>query len=415
MIKISKDDYLQVVVDVPLSTFNQNFFTKFYQPILSPLAYNLYLTLYSIVKVGVLESDIIKMSKIKTLLHSTFDDILSSRIELEGLGLISTYINEGEENSYIIIIKNLPTPYAFFSNDVLNTMLKNALDDESYGDLVKEYIVHSFNLSTFKDITQSIDEAFVTKSEMQNWWIDNQSNINVKKNHIDYEYMKIILSSSTNLNPELIKSVEFYENINRMAFMFELKDDEMIEAIKLSIIDDELNYDDLRKTIVKLKTNKKIELVKRPIETKSSSKLINTLNNSTPSKIVQSKYHTSLTPSEVEMFDKLLASTGISLGVLNACIINVMEKKNKEIPSYNYFLKVINTWIRKGITTTEAALKEISTPSFVGKKSKPNTVWYDSYQKELAQKKEKDKTNSETGEESSLEELEEFFNNKEVK
>ena len=33
---------------------------------------------------------------------------------------------------------------------------------------------------------------------------------------------------------------------------------------------------------------------------------------------------------------------------------------NGEIPSYNYFLKVINTWKRAGITTTEEALNHIN-------------------------------------------------------
>ena len=60
------------------------------------------------------------------------------------------------------------------------------------------------------------------------------------------------------------------------------------------------------------------------------------------------------------MFDKLLKETNITVGVLNVCILYVLSEKNGEIPSFNYFLKVINTWIRAGINDTASALAHIN-------------------------------------------------------
>ena len=83
------------------------------------------------------------------------------------------------------------------------------------------------------------------------------------------------------------------------------------------------------------------------------------------------------------MFDKLLRETNVSIGVLNVCIIYVVSEKNGEIPSYNYFLKVINTWIRAGITNAEQAINYINngtdpkkSPNTKTKKVKQVPSWY---------------------------------------
>ena len=100
-----------------------------------------------------------------------------------------------------------------------------------------------------------------------------------------------------------------------------------------------------------------------------SSKLINALNTITPNDLVKHKYQTELTSSEISMFDKLLKETNITVGVLNVCILYVLSEKNGEIPSFNYFLKVINTWIRAGINDTASALAYINNTE--PKKQKP--------------------------------------------
>ena len=86
---------------------------------------------------------------------------------------------------------------------------------------------------------------------------------------------------------------------------------------------------------------------------------------------LKSKYQTELTSSEISMFDRLLQETNVTVGVLNVCILYIMSEKNGEIPAYNYFLKVINTWIRSGISTTEDALKYINNGGNASTSNKP--------------------------------------------
>ena len=74
---------------------------------------------------------------------------------------------------------------------------------------------------------------------------------------------------------------------------------------------------------------------------------------------------------------------------------------------HNYFLKIINTWIRKGVKNTTDALNLINAPSSKTKPTKPVSSWYHKYMEDLEKKKEEEKDASE-----SLAELESFFNGK---
>ena len=407
MYKLKENDQLVVYLDRPLSTFNQNFFTKCFSPILSPLANNLYTCLNSFVKPALLESDKMTFKKLMQRLNTKkCDDILNARLELEALGLIKTYFKASEiDNFYIIVINDLLTPYAFFKNSFYQEALISQIGEESYNDLIKEYLIHLYDLKQMEDVTSKVDEV-LSLSNDASYWQDNMVDINLKNNHFDYDYVKLLLASL--ILDEELNSVTFYNRLNRLAWMFNLNDDQLIKACKASIVEQKMDYEALR-TNCKKAVQKEFKLVKLNIEQQSSSKLINTLNQISPSALVKNKYHTDLTPSEMEMFDRLMVETNISIGVLNSLIIYVMNMKNGEIPSYNYFLKIANTWIRKGVKTTEDALNEMNGEKPKNKKERQKPEWFKEYQDELKKKEQEEKAQEDT-EAVSLDELREFFN-----
>lgn len=417
-LNVSLKDELICCTDQPLSTFTQKFFTKFYQPLLTLGAANLYLYFHSLINYGDLESKKITHNTLfKALNNLNITDFLSFRYELEALGLIETYVLEQTEdvNQYMIILKRLPLAFEFFNNEVLSTMLKNKIGSEAYNELISSFLIHSRDISNFKNITKSIDEVYyvgdVNCTDVSNFWINTDySSVEFKNTHFDYEYFIILASARNLLSPTELKSVTLYENINRLSWMFSLDTEKMVKALQLSIKDGVIDYESLRLNCKNLADSKKIELKKVMVKEESNSKLVNTLNSISPSVLVQNKYNTTLTSAEIAMFDKLLVSTGIGAGVLNALIIYVLESKNGEIPSYNYFLKIINTWIRKGVKTTNDALVLISNSNDKVKK-KPTTSWYQEYVEELDNKK-KESIEEKKEKTESLSDLEEFFNSK---
>ena len=413
-IRLSLHDELICCTDQPLSNFEQKLFTKLFQPILSISSYNLYLALHSLINYGELESKKITIDQIINKVNLKLNEFINARIELEAIGLVDTYVLGVDEttNLYMLILKRLPSAWEFFNNEILSSMLKERIGSNEYQELASSYLVHLYDINKFDRITKTIDEVYTIQDKNQdevcNWWINtNHTGTDFKNPHFDYELFVILVSAQNLLPKEVIESTTLYNNINRLAWIFNLDTEKLVEALKLSIENHTVNYELLRTNCKKILDQKELVVKKIETETMTNNALVNTLNSITPSVLVENKYNTKLTPSEIEMFDKLLVTTNITPGILNVLIIYVIETKNGEIPSYNYFLKIINTWIRKGVKNTTDALNLISAPSSKTKTTKPVASWYHKYMEDLESKKEEAKDSSE-----SLAELESFFNGK---
>ena len=190
----------------------------------------------------------------------------------------------------------------------------------------------------------------------------------------------------------------------------------MKDAVIMSCdMNKDIDYSVLAKASKKLYEDKNRKLGVVPKNTvkataSTNDKLIMFLESTTPTDFVKHKSGTALTSTEIEMFDALLRDTNIGIGILNVLIGHVLENLNGEIPSYNYFLKVINTWKRAQIKSTKDAIdyisgkqKQKSTKTYKQQKEVP--TWYNEYVEEQEQKK---KTND-NKQLSDLDELKEFF------
>lgn len=418
---LSINDGLIISTREPLTDYRKKILSDLYAPIIGTVSTNLYISLFNFVEKGEIESPVLTH---KTLFSRLFinevDEFLKARHLLEALGILEVYLKEDQNGIiYIYQLKEVADPYDFLTDPILEELLKNNLGNDEFNRVVSELLVHRYDLEDCRNITRFFDEEFqvskaISDSKYHNYWVSSKNKgIKLKENYFDYEYLLILLESLDLLDRRKIKSVEFYETINRLSFMYGLNVEEMAEAIKSSITPKgELSYDVLNIN-VKYQYDQKNQIIKiRPVtvKTNSNDRLINVLENTPPKDIVENKYGTALTSSEVEMFEKLLSTTNLPLGVLNVLIIYVISSKNGEIPSYNYFLKIANSWIRGGIKTTLMALDKISgnLPKNTPTKQKPTkqtASWYNDY---LEEEKKKMAVKNEEPQES-LEELDEFF------
>lgn len=423
--RLSLIDEFVVCVDYPLSQFDNQLFGDFFQPLLSNEAVSIFHKLHGLVNLGFYESLKTPHKNLLNLLKiDNIESFQSFREELEAIGLLDTFVKvENETNLYIYILKKIPTPWEFFKDHIRSTMLENAIGKANFLELGGKYLVHKYDLHKFERVTKSLDEVYFVPNPndhgLTSWWVNPRSAVNVEKYHFDYEYYNVLLSARNVVDQNLLNSAKLYNEVNRLAWMFGLSTDDLVDATILSIVNNELDIKELRTNCRKIYTTKnQTDFNQKFVKIENNntdSVLVNTLNSITPAQLVENKYHTKLTGSEIELFDRLLIDTNISVGVLNALIIYVMDTKNGEIPSYNYFLKIVNTWIRKGIKTTEQALDLISNgeqkPKTTTKVQKKTPTWFNDYINELESKDLHEKQTSEE----SLKELEQFFNNKKGK
>ena len=287
-----------------------------------------------------------------------------------------------------------------------------------------ELLVHRFDISKFTDITTSFDEVFDITNN-QNYTYNDELNcllvkpngeqIRVKNPHFDYQLLRILVEALDIINKDIIDSKEFYDIVNRYSFLYQLTTEEIKDAVIESTgINKNIDYETFKKACKRIydKHDNKTKIVVKNT-TPSSDKLINVLEQTAPTEVVKNLFGIGLVSSEIEMFDTLMERTGISLGILNVLIIYVLQDKNGEVPSYNYFDKIIKTWQRMKITTTSEAMDYINgrTPKETTRKRQSTKAvpdWYDDYVKNVEDKEnkpEKPKANDQK----TIEELDELF------
>ncbi|MBQ3001663.1 MAG: DnaD domain protein [Bacilli bacterium] len=420
MIKLNiKSDTFVVVTSEPLSEYKRKIFDDFYSPIVGVMASSLYNSFFTVLEFGKTESNPIKHEVLCKKLKLTEEAFLEARRSLEAIGLLDTYVKSTPyEVQYLYVVKNVLTPYQFLTNSMYSNLLNVALGEEGYMNIIGEYMVHRYNVVEFENITSSFDEVFEVgyyKSNDESWWInDTPQNITIKAKHFDYDYFLVLVGASNLVSDEVLRSSELYHEINQLAFVFMLTAEELKEVVLSASNGQTVDFDMLRHYARRAYEDKNKGIAikhKKNVIVSTNDKLVTALETLSPAEIIKNKYGTAPTGSEIEMFNRLLNDTGVSVGVLNALILYVLSNKNGEIPSYNYFLKILNTWIRQNVKTTLDALEIINNPPKTKARSSKNVKetasWYEEYQKQVDESLKNEQ--SANKKQASMEELESFF------
>ena len=376
-----------VMIDETLTDLDRKVLTHCYLPIIGEKALSIYLTLFTMVELGSRESGVLNHNQLIKLTGIPKTKFTAERRKLEAVGLLSTYY---KDTHFIYVLKKVLTPYEFFNNHDLVWILGQVIGRDDLDELAFNFLLRRLDPNQFENVTASFDEVFDgsldNDADYSLIGVDTRNNgilINNKKFNIDH--FIILVDAMNILDKVILQDENFLDLVKRYAFLYALSVEQLKDAVLLAVnVDKTINFEDFENQVKRIydNRNQNVSFVPKKEVVRSSDKLINLLNTISPNDLVKNKYQTELTSSEISMFDKLLKETNVSIGILNVCILYVLSEKNGEIPSFNYFKKIINTWIRAGITTTEEALnhingKEPSKP----KKGDPKTVkplpsWY---------------------------------------
>ena len=388
-----------IMVDNTLTDLDRKVLTHCYLPIIGDKALSIYLTLFTMIEPGAIESNVLNHSQLIKLTGIPKTKFSNERKKLEAVGLLSSYY---KDSHFIYVLKSVLSPYEFFNNHDLVRVLGAVIGEEDLDVLAYNFLLRKLDPNKFENITASFDEVFDSSYESDaNYFgigVDTTNNgIVINNNKFNIDHFIILVDAMNILDKVILQDESFLNLIRRYAYLYSLSVEQLKDAVLLSVnVDKTINLDELEIQVKRLydNRNQKVVFVKKREVVRSSDKLINALNTITPNDLMKNKYQTELTSSEISMFDKLLKETNITIGVLNVCILYVVSEKNGEIPSYNYFLKVINTWIRSGINTTEEALNYINNnaePKKVKSVKTKNVKQVPSWYKKQEQKENKNK------------------------
>lgn len=420
MNKINLSEFYSVMIEKPLSDYDRKILNSLYLPIIGIKAMNIFYNFHDSVVNNEYESLVSKVEKTIRLLELSTDTFEACVNKLEAVGLVDTFYNDG---MHVFYLKDIPTASHFFSDEVLYQLLIASITKEEADKLAIDMLVRRIDLTKFDKISKRFDEVFMIEEEINHidvnpFIIDTNEGIIIRNDNFNYRHFVIFTSALGILNEEKLNKQDVVDFVNRYSFLYGLNEDEMKEAFACSLTSpNEVDFEIVLKNIKRIynNKNKKTKIVVSKTENVDDERIVK-LESLTPIDIVRHKYNESMVASEVATMDELLKTTGIGIGFLNTVLIYVLEERNGEIPTYNYFNKIIQTWKRAGVKTTADALAYLENLKNPVKKTyaKPKvkkTVpsWYNEYQEE--NKKDFEKTAD--IKEEKIEDLESFFNVKE--
>ena len=131
-----------------------------YQPLIGNESVSLYYTLWSYLDKMELISNEWTHHHLLTNMQITINEIDDARVKLEAIGLLKTYLKEGNINNYIYELYSPMSASEFINNPVLATALYNAIGKLEYEKIINFYKIPSLNLREYEDITKSFSDVF---------------------------------------------------------------------------------------------------------------------------------------------------------------------------------------------------------------------------------------------------------------
>ena len=361
--------------------------TMLYQPIIGNTASSLYFTFISDLDRGEIMSEDLTHHHLMTTMQLKLEDIIKAREKLEAIGLLKSYVKEGNISQYVYMLYSPLEPSDFFNHPILNIVLYNNIGKTEYDKLLNEFKYPKINLKDYTDITASFDEIFTPVRgniiEQDDISMSEKRKIEVQ-NKIDFD---LIISSipSSQISDKCFNE-EARNLINQLSYIYELNTLDMQGIIRDSINERGfIDKQELRKkardyykfenagNLPTLIYNKQPDFLKKPEGDNSKlAKMIYTFENITPLQFLRAKYKgAEPTDRDKRLVESLMVDQKLNPGVVNVLLSYVL-KTNHEQLTKSYIETIAGQWKRSNIETVEDAMKFAEKEHKKMKKAKEN-------------------------------------------
>lgn len=388
------DKYI-VVAHSPIGLYYIPFLIELYQPIIGIEATNLYITMHN--KISISEKSYSELYLHRQLIAEmklSFPTIIKAKRTLEAVGLIkSKRYKHLESDKYIYEYTLLcaSSPKYFFQSDVLSMLLLNQLGKNEYLHL-KERLLKKDEWDKEKyimekDITKSFDEVFnfLLTSELQlgagsevdeifqpcDYLIENEDNIKIKKEYLDFDLIKGMVSNLHHLDKVLNDKTKYL--LNELAFIYQFSDMDMVNLLNDHFVYNErgkIDEQQLRnRALEKYQySSKEVRVVrKEEVSTKIIEKSSPIMDKAERHKLVLESYSPleliqqyqgkgKIPDSDVKIVDSLLYEYKLPAEIVNVLIEYVMLSNDYKLPK-KLIEKIAGHWKRLKINTVSEALE----------------------------------------------------------
>mgnify|MGYP004639885765 FL=1 len=359
-------DMYTVVSKTILNLEDRDNLIMLYEPIMGPLAVSLYLTLWRDLKNNSFKSEEYNHHHLMCLMKLDLKSIKEARCALESLGLLKTYVKQGDIYSYVYELYSPMSPREFLNHPVLNVVLYNNIGKMEYDAIKKSYEKKSMSLSEYEDITSSLNMTFASSNVLPEVDATERVKQNIQaKNVIDFDML--IASIPKDILNEKAFNKRTRELIENLAFVYNLDTIKFSEIIK-NVINERgfIVAEELRKLARNYYTyhnNGKLPtLVYKEEKTgilenmSKRDKIIYVFENTKPYDFLKSKYH-GVTPTnrDLKLLETLCCDLNLKPAVVNVLIDYVLKKNDNKL-NKNFVETIAGQWVRSGIKTAREAM-----------------------------------------------------------
>lgn len=365
-----------------------------YQPLMGVLAFSLYHSFYHLLNQKNYQSEVFSHQFLSDLLNEKFDKLIEAKEKLEALNLLNSY---QDQEHFVYQLKSPLTPRGFLKDTVLGQFLATELGPKMFNQLTALFKVDKVNLDGYQQITKNFDDVFnfVASDSYKDttMYLGKRSNVGAKiSDQLNYD------AFVEKLPDRVKKPVLTYHHtkdmIQKLVFVYQLSMDEMVEVyLKTVQPNGEIDLGQLSFKAQTFYHDKKKDLpvVMDAKNLNGNGNQVHYLKTVSPIRIVENYAKQDYQLMATDTVMQLLERNQVEVGIINALLLHILKYKEGQLPHISYLEKVLETWLKKGIRTTEDAYNEVLNKENISVDSKPkskkqNPEWVDAYLKELKEK-----------------------------
>jgi len=365
---LSMSDIYQIRSSYILDHEDYRVVLQLYQPLIGIEATTLYFTLFSELNQLTLTKKPSLISRLCKITAFSLSSLSQAFSKLEAVGLVSTYLKQND-NRYLFDLKMPLSADSFIKHKILNTLLKQRLNDE-YQKTIMAFQTYHANLDNYDDISSSFTDVFDIQFNTENVLIEKKyqsKQYNVLENDYDltlfYQGLESLQLSKKMFNDEDIKLVQ------QLGILYKINVLDMLDLVKKNMVNDSLNkkafikdcrdYYDLKmpETFEEI-FHRQSPLLKQSQGKSSLDKHIYYLENISPYDLLKDKLGgREPLKRDLQVVESILTDLQLEPGVMNALIELTLHKCNQSLPR-NFMEAIASQWKRKKITTVKEAIVE---------------------------------------------------------
>lgn len=351
-----------VITQAALSSDEWKVLGLLYQPIIGTLAFSLYHTMYHVLNQKNYQSEVFTHQFLMDLLGCKITEIKVAKEKLEAIALLETY---QDEEHFIYQLKTPLTPRGFLKDTVLGQFLKTEVGPKMFQSLTEIFKVDRLDLSGFKQITKNFDDIFnfISSENYQDsaMYLGKTKNEGAKiKNCVNFE--KFVELLPDRLKKPVLFQHQTQETIQKIAFVYGFDLPDLVAIYKETAdgngrIDiNQLNY--RAQNYYQSEHTEGVKIVDKKEPNKDDA-MIHYLKTVPSIHLIEKYANHDYQLNAGDTIMQLIDRKEVEVGVINCLLMTVLKYKEGKLPHINYLDKVLETWMKKGITTTEIAYHEL--------------------------------------------------------